>query len=190
MRIFHSAPAFALRHLSRTKLLSAFAIGALVTGCGTASGPGSLTTASLPPRPVEGMVQQPRTGFAPAATLGAPMARPAIGAPQPYQWNGNRDRIQAGAAAPALGRSDTARMQSTPPSLTWKASPRAPMPSDIKADAQQAASTRDIIVGPGDTLFSIASKHNVSMSSLMAANHLSNPTLKVSQHLVLPAAVH
>ncbi len=189
MRILPTAPAYALSRISHAQLLCAFAIGALVTGCGTASGPGSFTTASLPPRPVEGMVQQPRTGYAPAATLGAPMTRTGPRAGQVYQWNGNRERVQVGSAAPASAQMATPRIEPTPASLTWKASPRAPGPSDSKASTQAAATSRDIIVGPGDTVFSIASQHNVSMSSLMQVNHLTSPELKVSQHLVLPAAV-
>jgi LysM repeat protein len=181
---------FALSRVAPYKLCAAFSVCSLAAGCGTASGPGSFTTASLPPRPVEGMAGTIRTAYAQPSAVGAPMARRASGPAQPYQWNGNRERIQVGTAAPGLARNDTPQLAAAAPSLTWKASPRAATASEPKASIQPVpAVSHDIIVGPGDTLFSIASKHNVSMSSLMQTNHLSSPTLKVSQHLVLPAAV-
>ena len=124
-----------------------------------------------------------------------------------YKWNGNRQRIQAGGALkPAsvaqsnphqLASAATAwKPTATEPvsNMTWKASPAAPVTATPKSGASarhaMAHSTagREIVVGPGDTLYSLATKHDVAMASLMQVNHLSSPVIKVSQHLVLPAA--
>ena len=124
-----------------------------------------------------------------------------------YKWNGNQHRIQAGKALkPAtvaqsnphqLASATTAwKPTATEPvsKMTWKASPAAPATATPKSGASarhaMAHSTagREIVVGPGDTLYSLATKHDVAMASLMQVNHLSSPVIKVSQHLVLPAA--
>jgi LysM repeat protein len=216
MRVLTPAPL----HGSIPKFLILVSLSGLVAGCGTAT-PGMLTTASLPPRPAEGMVRQPHTGYTPAATLGAPMSHsepskrpvnvsrelPASRVGQKYQWNGNRERVQIGALAPinaqhAVSQKPGSTSHAQPNAsagLTWKASPRVQTPvsaqsidKSVAAERGAAArntADREIVVGPADTLFSLASRHNVSMSSLMAANHLTSPALKANQHLILPAAV-
>ena len=199
----------------------------LISGCGMAPGHNGMTTASLRPQPNEGMVQRPYSAYGPAATLGAPMAgsltsrtasapAPVVYAGPPrtfktyqYKWNGNRQRIQAGAALkpasvapsnPNQLASAATQWKPTAPepvsNMTWKASPAAPASATSKSGASvshamaHSAVSREIVVGPGDTLYSLATKHDVAMASLMQANHLSSPVIKVSQHLVLPAASH
>jgi len=174
-----TAPAAPVFHSSAIRTISLLATAVAMSACGSASGPGSMATASLPMRPSEGLVARPYTGHAPASTLGAPRANS-----QNYNWNGNRDRLQAG-AAPAAAYPITAPPRQTAP-LIWKASPQAAaLPAAASVTAPAA---REVVVAKGDTLYSLANKHNVSMSSLMDANHLTSPNLKVSQRLVLPAA--
>lgn len=188
-----------MRSISRVLSLPSFArLGgfslALVTA-GCASAPGGMTTASIRPRPDEGMMQRP--AYSPSSTLGArPIAtaslpvrtrQPAFKTYQ-YPWNGNRERIQTGSVAPILNPAQQP--------ITWKTSPVV-APSRLASNAPAFASSapvksyasgREIIVAPGDTLFSLSTKHNVSMTSLMQVNRLPSPAIKVSQRLFLPAA--
>lgn len=185
-----------VRHNS-SRTIFILCAGLFVSGCGMAPSQNGMTTASLRPRPEEGLVLRPYPSLTPASTLGAPMtARPAkvpvqagyTGSPKPlktyhYNWNGNHERLQAGAAQSP---------PTTPVSnMKWKPSPVAgPKSAQLpmsRAPLNRAAAGREIIVGPGDTLYSLATKHDVTMAGLMQANHLNSPTIKVSQHLVLPA---
>lgn len=180
------------------RLLMALAVGSALSGCSVSAAPGSLTTASLPPRPAEGMARTPPTSYAPASAIGAPMtARDASGTA--YRWNGNRERVHVGDAASAVQphnittASISPSASLSPSHMQWKATPRALGRTAPKREAASAAvpatAANEIIVGPSDTLFSLASRHNVSMSSLMTANHLQSPVLKAGQHLTLPATV-
>lgn len=53
---------------------------------------------------------------------------------------------------------------------------------------QAALSGNEIIVQPGDTLYSISRAHHVSLAELMSANSLSNPNVHPGQKLILPGA--
>jgi murein DD-endopeptidase MepM/ murein hydrolase activator NlpD len=53
--------------------------------------------------------------------------------------------------------------------------------------AATAASGETIEVRPGDTLYSLSRRHNVSVNEMMAANGLSSPNLKPGQQLHLPS---
>lgn len=183
-----------LSRLPSIARLAGFGLALLTAGC--AAAPGGMTTASIRPRPDEGMMQRP--AYTPSSTLGAPQgARPITTAslqaptrqPAPfktyhYPWNGNRERIQTGAISQRTREAST---------IKWKAS--APgSPVRLASNATQTAPVethtpaREIIVSPGDTLFSLSTKHNVPMTALMQANNLQSPAIKVSQHLILPAA--
>ena len=177
----------------------------VIGGCGMAPGQNGITTASL--RPTEPLVQKSYSPYAPASTIGAAMPRPATPPRQAaasavprtfktyqYQWNGNRERIKTGgaltpahAAAPITTASINAPRQDyrSAPRVTWKASPAAP---ERSAAAVASPGGNDIVVAPGDTLYSISSKHHVPMASLMQANHMTSPVVRASQHLILPAA--
>jgi LysM repeat protein len=79
-----------------------------------------------------------------------------------YRWNGNPTRIQEG-APPA---------RTTPPAIPV-----------TTADGQ-----RTITVQPGDTLYSLARHHGVSVVALAEANNLMTNSIHAGQRLVLPPA--
>ncbi|MDQ8700026.1 peptidoglycan DD-metalloendopeptidase family protein [Hyphomicrobium sp. LHD-15] len=56
-------------------------------------------------------------------------------------------------------------------------------------DAGASAGGESIEVRPGDTLYSLSRRHNVSVNEMMAANGLSSPNLKPGQQLHLPSGV-
>ena len=56
-------------------------------------------------------------------------------------------------------------------------------------DAGANAGGESIEVRPGDTLYSLSRRHNVSVNDMMAANGLSSPNLKPGQQLHLPSGV-
>ncbi len=58
----------------------------------------------------------------------------------------------------------------------------------VVAAAPQAASSGGYTVQSGDSLYSIAQKHNVPVDQLKKANGLSNGAIRVGQALVIPAA--
>jgi murein DD-endopeptidase MepM/ murein hydrolase activator NlpD len=71
--------------------------------------------------------------------------------------------------------------------------PAAVAPSLHRAPSAPAAAHASpqgdkITVVAGDTLFGLSKRHGVSVSELMAVNHLSSPNLKPGQELVLPAS--
>ncbi|MEX2650332.1 MAG: LysM domain-containing protein, partial [Alphaproteobacteria bacterium] len=69
---------------------------------------------------------------------------------------------------------------SAPPATT------APLPR-AKPGADPASLGGEVVVAPGDTIYAIARRHNVSMRGLIAANGLAPPyTLLVGQTLRLP----
>ncbi|WP_343314314.1 peptidoglycan DD-metalloendopeptidase family protein [Brucella sp. BE17] len=59
---------------------------------------------------------------------------------------------------------------------------------NVFAAAPQAASSGGYTVQSGDSLFSIAQKHNLPVDELKKANGLSNGAIRVGQALVIPAA--
>ncbi len=174
----------------------------LFAGCGMAPGQNGITTASLRPRPAEPLLAKPYSSYAPASTVGAAMpARPAAASQQAmaaapprtfktyqYQWNGNRERIKEGASTVATPSAPTASATKHNAGLLWKTSQPAPPASKSGTRDKPPKPPLDIVVAPGDTLFSLSTKHNVPMASLMQVNHMTSPIIRVSQHLVLPAA--
>lgn len=156
-------------------------LGCLITACSSAPGQQGLTTASLQSPPIGTVGQKQQAAYPPQrAVHGTAKAHS-------YQWSGNRDRMQAGAARSPVPASN---VQS--PHAQWKASPRAPETGVMRPVERTAyppqSLNREIIVMPGDTLYSLANKHQVGMTSLMQVNQLHSPEIKVSQRLVLPAA--
>jgi LysM repeat protein len=80
-----------------------------------------------------------------------------------YRWNGNPNRIQEGAAPPA-------------------ADP--PQQALVAADG-----TRTIVVRPGDTLYSLARQHGVSVAALAEHNRLMSNAIFAGQRLALPPSL-
>jgi murein DD-endopeptidase MepM/ murein hydrolase activator NlpD len=81
----------------------------------------------------------------------------------------------------------------TPPARSYDAKPfgRArseAAPSERGAAPSTMASGEEIVVQPGDTLYSLSRAHHVSLAELMSANSLSNPNVHPGQKLHLPSA--
>lgn len=65
--------------------------------------------------------------------------------------------------------------------------PRSPAAALENASAEDAIQKRTVKVAPGDTLYGLAQKHNVSLNTLREANKLgSNDGLAVGQKIVIP----
>jgi len=80
----------------------------------------------------------------------------------------------------------------TPPARSYDAKPfgrpRSETAPSERMQPQASASGDEIIVQPGDTLYSISRAHHVSLAELMSANSLSNPNVHPGQKLHLPSA--
>jgi LysM repeat protein len=63
--------------------------------------------------------------------------------------------------------------------------PRRYVPPPLRA-AGDAPGTRTVLVRPGDTLFSIARRHGVTLAALRAANGLKSDAIQIGQRLRLP----
>lgn len=79
------------------------------------------------------------------------------------------------AAAIVDGITDYFNVQ--PPPGTWLAS-------------NAKARPRQVVVGPGDTLSQIATRHGVTLSSLRAANGIKGDSLKAGERLTIPLAMN
>lgn len=90
-------------------------------------------------------------------------------APPPQPFTAPAPRAQQIAAAP-------------------RAAALAPAPATpLAGPAVASASGDQVVVQPGDTLFGLAKKHNVSVGELMSVNDLKTPAIKPGQKLVLPS---
>ena len=168
--------------LVRLAGLLAAGLGAGLGGCsvgGAYSDRSEVTTYSISPRPQEGMVREPARPYGRGYSLGqnAMPPEPVYGqtqGPAPgqysgqysgqnsgqYKWNGNTTRVQEGAP---------------PVNLTPPARPV------VAANGQ-----RTIIVRTGDTLYSLARYHGVTVAALADANGLTSTAVRTGQTLVLP----
>ncbi|HET6389124.1 LysM peptidoglycan-binding domain-containing protein [Hyphomicrobium sp.] len=83
-----------------------------------------------------------------------------------------------------------AASQSYQPSKPFARAPREPSQARYSAAAEHAPQAKGemIEVQPGDTLYGLSRRHQVSLSELTSLNGLSNPNLKPGQKLYLPAA--
>jgi murein DD-endopeptidase MepM/ murein hydrolase activator NlpD len=79
-----------------------------------------------------------------------------------------------------------------PPARSYDAKPFGRARSEAAPSERAAPSTmasgEEIVVQPGDTLYSLSRAHHVSLAELMSANSLSNPNVHPGQKLHLPSA--
>ena len=132
----------------------------------------------------------------------------ALNEPRPSEPIGGRRSVGAPVAAPEAWN-DSGPRAALPPPVTG-GQPMAPLPPATQntaglskpfdrpkaAVAAAPAPGQKIPVAPGgttvevqqgDSLYSIAKRHNVPLSALMDVNQLKSPNLKIGQKLVLPA---
>jgi len=76
------------------------------------------------------------------------------------------------------------RYGTVPPASTASTNRYDPQPAPTLANPGDT-----VEVQPGDTLYGIARRHNVSVAELMQLNSLTNPNLKLGQRLYLPQGV-
>lgn len=141
-------------------LLPVIVLATIAAGCSTGREytSSSVTTNSLPPRPVEGMNRDAARRYGQGYnSLGRAESS---GRPGDYRWNGNPNRVQEG-AAPA-------------PSL--------PPPQAVATPGGQ----RSIVVRPGDTLYSLSRHYGVTVEALAEHNNLATANLRAGQTLHLP----
>ena len=109
------------------------------------------------PVPSAGMVRDQGRPYGDGYNLGSNYEPPRAGE---YQWNGNRNRLQEGAAPPNM----------TPP----------------PAAAVGANGQRTVTVRPGDTLFSLSRHYGVTVAALAEHNRLNGTAIHSGQVLALP----
>ncbi len=185
-------------------ILSALTIA--LAGCSSGTSQEGFSTASLSPRPYEGMRHDaPRTypdgstnngtypnGSYPDGTYGRPYAQaprryvdPGQPTPREYaSYNSGHgpygsQNIQTG----SLGAASR-----PPPSDRWQQTERTnwPQPVTTGSTAQGLHSPRIVEVQEGDTLYSLSRRYNVPVGDLVAANRLTNERIAIGQRLVIP----
>ncbi len=179
-----------LGRVARTSLILAII---LVSGCSadvTRFGYGGGTTSSLPvpPEPV-GRGGPPRGLGVTEAPLPPPdvdgsyrvVGREYKNAPPAYQPPPGHDRPQV------YGRPPT--YDQPPPQTLGPAPERAPYEAAAPRQPAPARGGDSIEVQSGDTLFSIARRHGVSVAALKEANGLSSDAVQPGQRLVIPAGL-
>ena len=192
-------------------LSSAVALGACSSGitlfnnAGSApyGQPGSMATGAIPT--TLPMPPQPFVGNQLAAAQSAAQQRPFyVYQPAPAQYPGNGYAAARYAAHPQYAPAARKRVQRRPaPKKSYTVArrkvnqaripirvARAPVPST----GMQRVSTvsnqqgRVVIVRSGETLYSIARRHNVNIVNLKAANNIQGSTVNLGQRLFIPGA--
>lgn len=122
-----------------------------------------------------------------------PIGRRSVGAPvaQPENWSDSGPR--GSLPPPVTGSQPAAPLPPTTPTTAGLSKPfDRPKPAVAAAPAPgqkipNVPTGTTVDVQPGDSLYSIAKRHNVALSALMEVNQLKSPNLKPGQKLVLPA---
>lgn len=131
----------------------------------------------------EGPFSNPFGSGQPEATGSLPQSRPSVAAAAPVGRVESRPMPQMqGSALPPPSSSYPSQSSYPPPRHTAEASlpPRAP------ADNWQMKGGNTIVVKHGETLSSLSRQHHVPASAILQANHLSTPSIRVGQRLVIP----
>lgn len=159
-----------------TKTLLTLIVGLLLSGA--ASGCASNQAANS--RGLTGSIDRSASTAARAEDEEEPM-RPTP--PDPYkgvQYRGGRDPVTG--VAPDLDG-----QLPPPPVVAAPSRKKTARASDAFVATPVAASGLRVQVQAGDTLASIARKHQVSVAALMQINGLSTPKIVVAQTLIIPA---
>jgi murein DD-endopeptidase MepM/ murein hydrolase activator NlpD len=126
-----------------------------------------------PPRPSEGIGGR-RSG------AGAPLDRS-----EPWTESGPRSSLPPSGSVSSQPLPPPARLPLTAGLSKPFDKPKPARPAEAAA-RRPIATTGSIEVQPGDTLYAIARRNNVSLAELMEANQLTTPNLKPGQKLALP----
>ena len=199
-----------MRFRSRPVCRGALALAALATtlaGCSSSGSQGSLSTASLAPRPQENVYASAQRTYPDGSTSGRPYnAAPhrSQHAPRQYVDPGTptpRHMADAGyrpsngiqtASLGNTGRSDNpgydpnARWQQPSPFITGAGAPPRPTGTPAAHTPARPAGPHVVEVREGDTLYSISRNHRVPLHDIVVANRLTSDRIEVGQRIVIP----
>lgn len=189
----------------------ALAIAGLATtlaGCSSSGSQGSLSTASLAPRPHENVYASPQRTYPDGSTYGrpytvaphrsahAPRQYVDPGTPTPRHMADAGYRPSSGIQTASLGGTHhaehptydpNARWQQPSPFITGAGAPQRPTGAPVTAHAPpRPAGPHVVEVREGDTLFSISRSHRVPLHDIVVANRLTSDRIDVGQRLVIP----
>lgn len=119
----------------------------------------------------------------PEATGSLPQSRPSVAAAAPVGRVESRPMPQMqGSALPPPSSSYPSQSSYPSPRHTAEAA----LPSRAPAANWQMKGGNTIVVKHGETLSSLSRQHHVPASAILQANHLSTPSIRVGQRLVIP----
>lgn len=159
---------------------------AALAGCSSGGSQDTLSTASLAPRPHEGMVGDTPQRYPDGAAYGRPYAT----APRKYVDPGHPTPREFAAAHPYYDTSAAGGQRIETGSLggrggAYKADARWRRPAPITTGATGYA-PHIVEVREGDTLFSLSRRYQVPVGELVAANRLPSERIAIGQRLVIP----
>lgn len=195
-----------MRFRSRPLCRGVLAIAGLATtlaGCSSSGSQGSLSTASLAPRPQENVYASPQRTYPDGSTYGrpyttsqrsahAPRQYVDPGTPTPRHMADASYRPAAGIQTASLGDTSRGDHTSYDPNARWQQ--RSPFITGAGAPPRPVAHTPPphpagphvIEVREGDTLYSISRNHRVPLHDIVVANRLTSDRIDVGQRLVIP----
>lgn len=133
-------------------------LAASLAACSTTVTQEPIATASVTPRPPEGMMRNAPPAYIETGSLGKASTAP-VEQPTRYRWNE--------ASRPA---------RELPPGPPRDPSPGRPSESQV------------VIVREGDTLYSLSRRYRISVSELVATNRLPGGRIEIGQRLIIPPA--
>lgn len=198
-----------MRFRSRPLSWGVLAIAGLATtlaGCSSSGSQGSLSTASLAPRPQENVYASPQRTYPDGSTYGRPYttAERAPHAPRQYVDPGTPTprhmadagyRPTAGIQTASLGGTHrgehpsydpNARWQQRSPFITGAGAPSRPAGTPAAHTPPPPPGPHVVEVREGDTLYSISRNHRVPLHDIVVANRLTSDRIDVGQRLVIP----
>lgn len=179
-----------------------------LAGCSTSGSQGSMSTASLAPRPQENVRPHHQRTYPDGSTYGQPYTLPPErtadarrhyvdpGTPTPrhmadnsYGRHGQQGiqtaSIGPGARGSQLSYDPNARWQQPSPIVTGSAAPAA----RPQAPALNQQGPHVVQVREGDTLYSISRTHRVPLHDIVVANRLTSDRIEVGQRIVIPTRI-
>lgn len=148
---------------------------AILCACSTTVSQEPIATASIAPRPPEGMQRNAPPASIETGSLGNAATNPT----PPHS------RSRWSEAPRPTGPIEPAPPVENPQPMRWHATPaphRAPGPANGRPNGSQV-----VIVREGDTLYSLSRRYGVPVAELVAANRLGGGRIEIGQRLVVPA---
>jgi len=163
------------RLASLAQSLIAAGLTAFLCACSTTVTQEPIATASVTPRPHEGMMRNAPPAYIETGSLGNASTAPMPNQSQ-YRWS---------EAPRHTGPIQPAPPVENPQPMRWHATP-APRREPGPANGRPAGS-QVVIVREGDTLYSLSRRYGVPVVELVAANRLYGGRIEVGQRLIVTA---